>query len=47
MISRAVVLLPQPVSPTRPEGLSALDLKAHVVDGLHRADLALDDDARC
>ncbi len=44
VISRAVVLLPQPVSPTMPERLSALDLEAHAVHRLHRADLALDDD---
>ena len=44
MISRAVVLLPQPVSPTMPERLAALDVEADAVDRLHRADLALEDD---
>ncbi len=44
MISRAVVLLPQPVSPTSPSVSPALHLEADPVDRLDRADPALEDD---
>ena len=43
---RAVVLLPQPVSPTMPERLAAADVEADPVDRLDRADLALEEDPR-
>ena len=41
MIRRAVVLLPQPVSPTIPSVSPRLHLEADAVDGLHGADLCL------
>ena len=41
---RAVVLLPQPVSPTMPERLAAHHVERHAVDGVHGADLPLEDD---
>ena len=44
MIRRAVVVLPQPVSPTMPERLAAQHVEGDAVDGVHRADLALEDD---
>ena len=44
MISRAVVLLPQPVSPTIPSVSPRRTSKLDAVDRLHRADLALEDD---
>ena len=37
--SRAVVLLPQPVSPTMPERLAAAHVERHAVDRVHGADL--------
>ena len=44
-MARPVVLLPQPDSPTRPSVSPLLDGEGDAVDGLHRADLALEDDA--
>ena len=45
MISRAVVLLPQPVSPTRPSVSPRRDVEVDPVDRLHGADFFLHDDA--
>ena len=45
MMHRPSVDLPQPDSPTRPSVSPGPDLEADVVDRVHPADLALDDDA--
>ncbi len=35
MIDKAVIVLPQPDSPTMPERLAGLDLEGDSVDGMH------------
>ena len=44
VIRRAVVLLPQPVSPTIPSVSPLVDVERDAVDRVHGADLALEDD---
>ncbi len=46
MMARPMVVLPLPLSPTRPTVWPFLDFEADVVDGLHLADLVAEDAAQ-